>query len=74
MYRETCTVLFMTNRDFDAEYRTARLAYQNPKATSAEIDAAVKESRKIERAADKANVHLDCIGIDEQARKEMWGK
>ncbi len=57
-----------------AEYRTARDAYQAKTATSAEIEAAVKLSRKIERAADRAGVRLDCIGIDEAARVQAWGK
>lgn len=63
-----------TTRDFTAEYRTARDAYQAQTATKAEIAAAVKLSRSIERAADKAGVRLDCIGIDEAARVAAWGK
>lgn len=61
-------------RDYAAEYRAARDAYQAQTATKPEIDAAVKLSRSIERAADKAGVRLDCIGIDEAARIQAWGK
>jgi hypothetical protein len=56
-----------TSRDFEAEYLAACIADR----TAADIAGRAAAQRKmasVDRAADKAGVRLDVLGIDEQAR------
>ncbi len=72
---DTCYVLPMSNadRDFAAEYLTARLAYQDKDANMTEQGKAHNRSERIATAAERAGVRIDCIGIDEAARVQVWG-
>jgi len=66
----------MTNaaaRDHAAEYLAARRDARRPGATLAERANAQRVAAGIARAARRAGVELDEIGLDEQARTELYG-
>ncbi len=60
-----------TTRDFAAEYIAARKDSRAENATIDQRMTAQTDSAKIARAARRAGVKLDEIGLDEQARREL---
>lgn len=62
-----------TDRDFAAEYLAARIDARSPDSTIADIAAAQRKAARIAKAAEKAGVRIDEIGLDEQARVTLYG-